>query len=262
MSKKNSGTVEEKLRSLYDLQIIDSRIDQIRIVRGELPLEVQDLEDEIAGMNARLDKYRVEIEGLDGQIADKKNTMEEAKTAIKKYEAQQSKVRNNREFESLNKEIEFQQLEIQLSEKRIKEYTLSKEQKQEVIGNSDDSFSELKNDLDIKKGELGEIIEETKKEEEYLVKKSEVLEENIEDRLLKAYKRIRTSSKNGLAVVSIDREASAGSFIKIPPQKQLDVAARKKLIVDEHSGRILVDKVLAEEQVEKMEKALAKELKK
>ena len=188
--------------------------------------------------------------------------MEEAKTAIKKYEAQQSKVRNNREFDSLNKEIEFQQLEIQLSEKRIKEYTLSKEQKQEVIGNSDDSFSELKNDLDIKKGELGEIIEETKKEEEYLVKKSEVLEENIEDRLLKAYKRIRTSSKNGLAVVSIDREASAGSFIKIPPQKQLDVAARKKLIVDEHSGRILVDKVLAEEQVEKMEKALAKELKK
>ncbi|MEJ6795199.1 MAG: hypothetical protein QNK63_00670 [Flavobacteriales bacterium] len=262
MSKKNSGTVEEKLRSLYDLQIIDSRIDQIRIVRGELPLEVQDLEDEIAGMNARLDKYRVEIEGLDGQIADKKNTIEEAKTAIKKYEGQQSKVRNNREFDSLNKEIEFQQLEIQLSEKRIKEYTLSKEQKQEVIGNSDDSFSELKNDLDIKKGELGEIIEETKKEEEYLVKKSEVLEGNIEDRLLKAYKRIRTSSKNGLAVVSIDREASAGSFIKIPPQKQLDVAARKKLIVDEHSGRILVDKVLAEEQVEKMEKALAKELKK
>ena len=262
MSKKNSGTVEEKLRSLYDLQIIDSRIDQIRIVRGELPLEVQDLEDEIAGMNARLDKYRVEIEGLDGQIADKKNTIEEAKTAIKKYEGQQSKVRNNREFDSLNKEIEFQQLEIQLSEKRIKEYTLSKEQKQEVIGNSDDSFSELKNDLDIKKGELGEIIEETKKEEEYLVKKSEVLEGNIEDRLLKAYKRIRTSSKNGLAVVSIDREASAGSFIKITPQKQLDVAARKKLIVDEHSGRILVDKVLAEEQVEKMEKALAKELKK
>ena len=262
MSKKNSGTVEEKLRSLYDLQIIDSRIDQIRIVRGELPLEVQDLEDEIAGMNARLDKYRVEIEGLDGQIADKKNTIEEAKTAIKKYEGQQSKVRNNREFDSLNKEIEFQQLEIQLSEKRIKEYTLSKEQKQEVIGNSDDSFSELKNDLDIKKGELGEIIEETKKEEQYLVKKSEVLEGNIEDRLLKAYKRIRNSSKNGLAVVSIDREASAGSFIKIPPQKQLDVAARKKLIVDEHSGRILVDKVLAEEQVEKMEKALTKELKK
>merc|ERR1712166_454863 len=188
-------------------------------------------------MNARLDKYRVEIEGLDGQIADKKNTIEEAKTAIKKYEGQQSKVRNNREFDSLNKEIEFQQLEIQLSEKRIKEYTLAKEQKQEVIGNSDDSFSELKNDLD------------TKKEEEYLVKKSEVLEGNIEDRLLKAYKRIRNSSKNGLAVVSIDREASAGSFIKIPPQKQLDVAARKKLIVDEHSGRILVDKVLAEEQV-------------
>ncbi len=262
MSKKNSGTVEEKLRSLYDLQIIDSRIDQIRIVRGEIPLEVQDLEDEIAGMNARLDKYRVEIEGLDGQIADKKNIIEEAKTAIKKYEGQQSKVRNNREFDSLNKEIEFQQLEIQLSEKRIKEYTLAKEQKEEVIGNSDDSFSELQNDLDIKKGELDEIIEETKKEEQYLVKKSEVLEGNIEDRLLKAYKRIRNSSKNGLAVVSIDREASAGSFIKIPPQKQLDVAARKKLIVDEHSGRILVDKVLAEEQVEKMEKALTKELKK
>ena len=262
MSKKNSGTVEEKLRALYDLQIIDSRIDQIRIVRGELPLEVQDLEDEIAGMNARLDKYKVEIESLDTQIADKKNTIEEAKTAIKKYEGQQSKVRNNREFDSLNKEIEFQQLEIQLSEKRIKEYSLAKEQKQAVIDSSDDSFSELKNDLDIKKGELDEIIDETRKEEDYLVGKSTKLEDHIEDRLLKAYSRIRNSSKNGLAVVSIDREASAGSFIKIPPQKQLDVAARKKIIVDEHSGRILVDKVLAEEQVEKMEKALAKELKK
>ncbi len=262
MSKKNSGSVEEKLRALYDLQIIDSRIDQIRIVRGELPLEVQDLEDEIAGMDARLEKYRVEIAELDNQIAEKRNAIEGAKTAIKKYEGQQSKVRNNREFDSLNKEIEFQQLEIQLSEKRIKEYILSKEQKQEVISNSDDGFTELKNDLDIKKGELDEIIEETKKEEDYLVKKSVELEDYIEDRLLKAYKRIRNSSKNGLAVVSIDREASAGSFIKIPPQKQLDVAARKKVIVDEHSGRILVDKLLAEEQVEKMEKQLAKELKK
>lgn len=262
MAKKNSGSVEDKLRSLYDLQIIDSRIDQIRIVRGELPLEVQDLEDEIAGMDARLEKFRVEIAGLDDQIAEKKNLMEDAKAAIKKYEAQQSKVRNNREFDSLNKEIEFQQLEIQLAEKRIREYILSKEQKQEIIDKSDGSFTELKSDLDIKKGELDEIIEETKKEEEYLVKKSSDLEGKIEDRLLKAYKRIRESSKNGLAVVSIDREASAGSFIKIPPQKQLDVAARKKVIIDEHSGRILVDKVLADEQVEKMEKALAKELKK
>jgi len=262
MAKKNTGTVEEKLRALYDLQIVDSRIDQIRIVRGELPLEVQDLEDEIEGMQARLDKYKVEIDDLDNQIADKKNTIEEAKEAIKKYESQQNKVRNNREFDSLNKEIEFQQLEIQLAEKRIREYILSKEQKQEVIDNADEGFEELKADLERKKGELDEIIDETRKEEDYLVKKSSDLEGKIDDRLLKAYSRIRNSSKNGLAVVSIDREASAGSFIKIPPQKQLDVAARKKIIVDEHSGRILVDKLLAEEQVEKMEKQLAKELKK
>jgi len=262
MAKKAAASVEDKLRALYDLQIVDSRIDQIRIVRGELPLEVQDLEDDIAGMEARLNKYKLEIDDLDNQITEKKNLIEDAKAAIKKYEGQQSKVRNNREFDSLNKEIEFQQLEIQLAEKRIKEYTLAKEQKQEVIDNSDGNFQELKNDLDIKKGELDEIVKETEKEEDYLVKKSTDLEGKIEDRLLKAYKRIRGSSKNGLAVVSIDREASAGSFIKIPPQKQLDVAARKRVIVDEHSGRILVDKVLAEEQIEKMEKKLAKELKK
>ncbi len=233
-----TATVEDKLRDLYNLQIIDSRIDEIRIIRGELPLEVQDLEDEIEGMQTKLAKFQLE------------------------YGEQQNKVRNNREFESINKEIEFQELEIQLAEKRIKEYYFAKEKKQEVLDGADGAMQEIQTDLDIKKGELDEIIKETEKEEEFLVKKSESLEKKIDDRLLKAYSRIRNSSKNGLAVVCIDREASAGSFIKIPPQMQLDVAARKKIIVDEHSGRILVDKELAEEQKEKMTKELDKELKK
>lgn len=257
-----TATVEDKLRDLYNLQIIDSRIDEIRIIRGELPLEVQDLEDEIEGMQTKLAKFQLEIGDLDNQVAEKKNLIEEAKAAIKKYGEQQNKVRNNREFESINKEIEFQELEIQLAEKRIKEYYFAKEKKQEVLDGADGAMQEIQTDLDIKKGELDEIIKETEKEEEFLVKKSESLEKKIDDRLLKAYSRIRNSSKNGLAVVCIDREASAGSFIKIPPQMQLDVAARKKIIVDEHSGRILVDKELAEEQKEKMTKELDKELKK
>lgn len=257
-----TATVEDKLRDLYNLQIVDSRIDEIRTVRGELPLEVQDLEDEIEGMQTKLAKFQLEIGDLDDQITSKKNLIEEANAAIKKYEGQQNKVRNNREFESLNKEIEFQQLEIQLAEKRIKEYGFAKEKKQEVIDGADENFKELQGELDIKKGELDEIVKETEKEEGFLMKMSEKLETKIDDRLLKAYKRIRNSSKNGLAVVCIDREASAGSFIKIPPQMQLDVAARKKILVDEHSGRILVDKLLAEEQVEKMDKSIAKEMKK
>lgn len=262
MSKKTATTPEEKLRALYDLQVIDSKVDKIRIVRGELPLEVQDLEDEIEGLQTRVNNYRDEIGSIDDEITAKKNAIEESKGMIKKYEEQQNNVRNNREFESLNKEIEYQALEIQLCEKKINEHMATKEQKDEIVSASEAKLKERQADLDAKKSELDEIVEETKKEEEILVKQSESMQKYIDERLLKAYQRIRGAAKNGLAVVPIDREASAGSFIKIPPQKQLDVAARKKIIVDEHSGRILVDKELALEEAEKIEKMIAKELKK
>ena len=260
MAKKKTSTPEEKLRALYDLQVIDTMIDKIRLIRGELPLEVQDLEDEIEGLQTRAQKVKDDVAAIDQAIADRKNAIEEAKALIKKYNDQQSNVRNNREFESLNKEIEYQELEIQVCEKKINELKAQKEQKGELMESSSGRLEERKNDLEAKKGELEEIISENRREEEILTAKSEEMEALIEPRLLQAYKRIRGAAKNGLAVVPIDREASAGSFIKIPPQKQLDVAARKKIIVDEHSGRILVDKVLAEEESEKIQKLVEKEL--
>lgn len=259
---KKKATVEDKLRALYALQVIDSRIDNIRIIRGELPLEVEDLEDEIEGLETRLQKVEDEMAEIEKQISDKKNAIKESEGLIKKYEEQQKNVRNNREFDSLNKEIEYQGLEIQLAEKRIKESQAAKANKQEVLDAAKEKLDDRKKDLELKKEELDEIVEENKREEEILVKKSEDAQKSIDDRLLKAYHRIRGASRNGLAVVPIDRDASAGSFITIPPQKQLDVAARKKIIVDEHSGRLLVDKELAEEETERIEKMLAKELKK
>ncbi|NQX90979.1 MAG: hypothetical protein HRT74_02370 [Flavobacteriales bacterium] len=259
---KKTATPEEKLRALFDLQVIDSKIDKIRIVRGELPLEVEDLEDELEGLKTRVEKLKGEMEKVEGMISDRKNAIEESKSLIKKYEEQQNNVRNNREYDSLSKEIEFQDLEIQLCEKKIKEFGAQLEHKKEVFQGAQDKLKDRTGDLEAKKSELDEIIAETKMEEEILVKKSEDLEKKIEERLLKAYKRIREAAKNGLAVVPIEREASAGSYIKIPPQKQLDVAARKKIIVDEHSGRILVDAELAEEERTKMDALVAKEMKK
>jgi hypothetical protein len=259
---KNVQSVEEKLRALYDIQIIDSRIDKIRIIRGELPLEVEDLEDEIAGLQTRLNNLEEELKEIERQISEKKNAISESDGLIKKYTEQQNNVRNNREFDSLNKEIEYQGLEIQLSKKRIKEFGVLKDQKAEMIATVRAKFEDRKKDLDIKKGELDEIVAETEREEEILMARAKEARKTMDERLLKAYERIRGSAKNGLAIVPIEREASAGSFIKIPPQKQLDVASRKKIIVDEHSGRILVDKVLADEQQEKIEKMLNSELKK
>lgn len=259
--KKKSLSVEEKLRALYDLQLIDSRIDKIRSVRGELPLEVQDLEDEIEGLETRIKNLEEEAGTLNTDINNRKQAIKDSEALIKKYKEQLGKVKNNREFDSLNKEIEFQELEIQLNKKRIKEAEIQKATKDEVLDTAKNKLKERKNDLKVKKGELDEIIAETQKEEEILMKKSIEAEDMIEERLVTAYKRIRGASRNGLAVVPIEREASAGSFIKIPPQKQLDVAARKKIIVDEHSGRILVDKELAEEQAEKIRALLDKELK-
>ena len=258
MATKTEVTVEEKLRALYDLQLIDSRIDEIRSVRGELPLEVEDLEDEVAGMNTRLEKLKADLEVIEEQIKEKKNNIEESKALIKKYTAQQDNVRNNREYNSLSKEVEFQELEIQLAEKNIKEYRAQIEQKNQVIEETKGRFDERSEHLKHKQNELDEILKETEKEEQTLIKESENFESQIEPRLLKAYKRIRTNVKNGLAVVPVERGASGGSFFTIPPQVQMEIAGRKKIITDEHSGRILVDPDLAAEEREKMEAKFAK----
>ncbi|WP_340202614.1 zinc ribbon domain-containing protein [Ascidiimonas sp. W6] len=254
MAKKTETTVEEKLRALFDLQLIDSRVDEIRNVRGELPLEVEDLEDEVQGLKTRLEKLNEELEKLNNDITGKKNLIEESKSLIKKYNEQQKNVRNNREFNSLSKEIEFQELEIQLAEKNIKEFKVQIEQKKEVISQTKERISERDSHLKHKKGELNDIMAETEKEEQALIKKSSEYQEMIEERLVNAYNRIRENVKNGLAVVPVERGASGGSFFTIPPQVQMEIAARKKIITDEHSGRILIDPAMAFEEREKMEK--------
>ncbi|GGG30673.1 hypothetical protein GCM10011344_34530 [Dokdonia pacifica] len=253
MAKKKESTVEEKLRALYDLQLIDSRIDQIRNVRGELPLEVEDLEDEVAGLNKRIEKLDNELSLIEDQIKAKKIQIEESKASIKKYSEQQKNVRNNREFNALSKEVEFQELEIQLAEKNIREFKAQIEQKNEVISTTKERLGEREKHLKHKKGELDAILAETEKEEKALIKKSDDFEKEIDERLVKAYKRIRSNVRNGLAVVAIERGASGGSFFTIPPQVQVEIASRKKIITDEHSGRILVDSVLATEEQQKME---------
>ena len=258
MAKKKELTTEERLRALYDLQLIDSRVDEIRNVRGELPLEVRDLEDEVEGFKLRLQKLENNLTEIDNQVKTKKNLIEESKSLIKKYNEQQKNVRNNREFNSLAKEIEFQELEIQLAEKHIKEYKAQTEQKKEVIENTKERLSERENHLKHKKNDLDTILAETEKEEKILLGKSEEYKTKIEDRLAKAYTKIRLSVKNGLAVVPIERGASGGSYFIIPPQVQVEIAARKKIITDEHSGRILVDSELANEQKVKMEKLFSK----
>jgi predicted nucleic acid-binding Zn-ribbon protein len=217
-------------------------------------LEVEDLEDEVLGLKTRIDKLKSDVETINFEITAKKNLIEEAKALIKKYNEQQKNVRNSREFDSLSKEVEFQELEIQLAEKHIKEFKGQIEQKKEVISQTKENLSERETHLKHKKGELDAIMAETEKEETALLKKSEQFEDKIDERLVKAYKRIRGSVKNGLAVVPVERGASGGSFFTIPPQVQVEIASRKKIITDEHSGRILVDPVLAEEELEKMQK--------
>ncbi len=242
--------VDIKLTALYTLQIVDSEIDRIRTVRGELPLEVRDLEDVVAGLETRLNNFKDELKALETSISDKKNVMKEAASSIKKYESQQNKVRNNREYDSLTKEIEFQNLEIQLSDKRIKEFKVLIITKTEMVEKAEEELKEKKKDLKIKKNELEEIIAETEKEEEALIKRSKTSEKSIEDRLLNAYKRIRLNARNGLAVVTVQRDACGGCFNKIPPQRQLDIKASKKIIVCEHCGRILVDPTLVGAEVQ------------
>ena len=258
MATNKEISVEEKLRALYDLQLIDSRIDEIKNVRGELPLEVQDLEDEVAGMNTRLEKLTTDLEVIEESIKGKKLGIESSTELIKKYTAQQDKVRNNREYNALSKEVELQELEIQLAEKHIKEFKAQIEQKKEVIEQTKERVGAREEHLKHKQGELDEILSETEKEETSLLKESEKFEKKIEDRLVIAYKRIRTNVKNGLAVVAIERGASGGSFFTIPPQVQMEIAARKKIITDEHSGRILIDQELATQEKEKMQKVFSK----
>jgi uncharacterized protein len=234
-------SIEEKLRALHELQSVVSAIDKIKVLRGELPLEVQDLEDDIAGLKTRLHNLDDEIRSLETAIANKKIAIKESQTLITKYTEQQNNVRNNREFDSLAKEIEYQTLEIQLAEKRIKEFTAEMTLKKDSIATSKQELNERMDDLVRKNKELEEITEETKIEEEKLRIKSEKIESFIEPRLLTAFKRIRKNARNGLAVVTIQRDACGGCFNKIPPQRQLDIASRKKIIVCEYCGRILVD---------------------
>jgi hypothetical protein len=238
-------TVEEKLKALYELQKAVSKIDEIKILRGELPLEVQDLEDEIIGLNTRMENFQSEIADIISTIASKKIEIEESRMKIAKYKEQQDNVRNNREYDNLSKEIEFQTLEIELCEKRIREFTAAQESKQAEQKITAEQLSERKLDLDQKKGELNEIVLETKHEEEKLREHAKQIELLIEPRLLSAFKRIRKNARNGLAVVYVQRDACGGCFNKIPAQRQLDIRLRKKIIVCEYCGRILVDQELA-----------------
>ena len=258
MAKKKEVTVEQKLRALYDLQLIDSRIDEIKNMRGELPLEVEDLEDEVAGLTKRINKLQSDLEITEEKTKEKKHFIEQAESMIKKYKSQQDNVRNNREFDALTKEIEFQELEIELAQKHIREYGAQMEHKSTVIEETKEKLAERQNHLDHKKSELDGILQDTENEENALIEKSDKFKKDIEDRLVKAYNRIRKNLKNGMAVVTIERGASGGSFFTIPPQVQVEIAARRKVIIDEHSGRILVDQKLAKEEEEKMEKMFKK----
>ena len=242
-------SVEDKLKALYQLQQVDTSIDKIRILRGELPLEVQDLEDEIAGLETRISNYADEIKTLEQSISAKNQEIQNAQSLIKKYEEQQSNVRNNREYDSLSKEIEFQTLEIELCNKKINEFTQQKKEKTEMVDEAKAALEERKGDLNSKKNELDEIVDDTKKEEENLHNSSEDIQKLIEPRLLAAYKRIRGNARNGLAVVKVERDACGGCFNNIPPQRQLDIKSRKKIIVCEYCGRILVDdEILGEDK--------------
>jgi len=239
-------SIEKKLIALYTLQQNDSKIDRIKIVRGELPLEVEDLEDDVAGLETRIDNYIQEIELLEKQVSEKVLAIKESQGLIKRYEEQQNNVRNNREYDALTKEVEFQSLEIQLAEKRIREFNAQLTMRKEEIESAQNELNDRRNDLEAKRSELTDIVAETELEEKELINKSEQQQRLIEERLLVAYKRIRKNARNGLAVVPVERDACGGCFSYIPPQRQLDIKLHKKIIVCEFCGRILVDKELAD----------------
>nr|AOE06219.1 conserved hypothetical protein [uncultured bacterium]CBL87513.1 protein containing DUF164 [uncultured Flavobacteriia bacterium] len=256
MAKKKEPTVEKKLRALYDLQLIDSRIDEIVSLRGELPLEVDDLENEIKDLKTKSEKINAVIEENKKEILEQKQIIENAKELHKKYEEKLKNVRNNREYNSIVKEQEYQDLESQLAEKKINEFKSNIEQKELSLEEIMQKIEDRSKHLDSKKSELETILKETHKEEDLLQKKSAEFEKDIEEVLINSYKRIRSSVKNGLAIVSIERGASGGSYFSIPPQVQLEIASRNKIITDEHSGRILVDAELAKEEREKIDKLI------
>lgn len=233
--------IRDKLVTLFTLQTIDTRIDRIRIVRGELPLEVQDLEDDVAGLQTRLQNIENEIEDIKNQSNNQKIFIKDCIALIKKYEEQQNNVRNNREYDSLNKEIQYQKLEIEHSEKIIHDYAKLIETKSTLLEESKISLEDRKKDLDEKKAELNDIISETEEDEKMLLEKKESFRKKIEDRLLYSYNRLRGNARNGLAVVNIERDACGGCFNKIPPQRQMEIKQHKKIIVCEYCGRVLVD---------------------
>jgi hypothetical protein len=248
-NKKNTGTVEDQLKALHQLQVIDTKVDKIRIIRGELPLEVDDLKDLITGLNTRLEKFETELEVIQDNVIANKNTVSLSTDAIEKYEIQLKNIKNNREFTSLTKEVEYQNLEIQLAEKKMAQNEANILHKTEIINACKEQIAERDDELNLKSAELNEIITETEKEEKSLLSDSTKAEKIIDERLLIAYKRIRSKVVNGLAVVSVEREACGGCFSQIPPQRKLDIQMHKKVITCEHCGRIMVDANILEEQV-------------
>jgi len=241
-------SVEEKLKALFELQTLHTQIDKIRQTRGELPMEVADLEDEVAGLETRIQKIKADLDELEDSIVTRKNLIKEALAATKKYETQLNDVKNNREYDAISKEIEIQGLEIQVSEKKIKEYSFEIQNKTEVYESALANITERKKDLELKKAELDTITAETEKDEAGILIKAQEAEKHIDERLLIAYNRLRSNAKNGLAVVTIQRDSCSGCFNQIPPQRQLDIRQRKRIIVCEHCGRILVDEGFALEE--------------
>ena len=247
-TKKTTASVEDKLKALHQLQVIDTQVDKIRIIRGELPLEIEDLADLIGGLNTRLEKFDAELVTITDDIAANKNTIALATDAIEKYEKQLKNIKNNREFTSLTKEVEYQNLEIQIAEKKKIQNDADVLHKTVIINACKEQIAEREEELKIKQAELDEIIKETEKEEKALMADSAKAEKVIDDRLLGAYKRIRSKVANGMAVVSVDRNACGGCFATIPPQRELDIQMHKKVIACEHCGRIMIDANIFEEQ--------------
>lgn len=241
MAKNKDQTIEERLKNLYKLQLIDSELDQIQVLKGELPMEVADLEDEITGLEKRVEKMQGQLDDLNAEKNKHEKNIKEANMLIERYDKQLDEVKNNREFQALQKEIELQQLEIKLSEKRIKETDVRIENKQETLDAIQEKLDNRNDDLKEKKVDLEEIQKKTEKEEKKLMKESDAQRKKVEERLLESYDRIRKSFRNGLAVVTVERESCAGCFNKIPPQIQNEINSRKHIVACEHCGRILVD---------------------
>lgn len=241
MAHVKEFSVEEKLVSLVTLQKIDSKLDEIRILKGELPMEVADLEDEIQGLHSRQTRIEEEINGVTDFIEQRKNAIKEAEALVKKYEKQSSNVKNNREFEAINKEVEMQQLEMKLAEKHIKDATEEIAEKAVLLEKAKKNIATKEGVLATKKGELEKIITANEKEEKHFNKMASEAKEHVDPRLLTSYDKIRTSYRNGLAVVPVERDACGGCFNAIPPQKQSEIKQHKKVMICENCGRILVD---------------------